>query len=89
MLLRTVLHLEGAIDYDPRRRKRQGGDAEEATAVMWALREHRPPLTDENGRGWEDAADEYASLVNAWWSDGFKTCMKTSTAITAGIQEVL
>ena len=21
---------------------------------------------------WEDAADEYAALVNAWWADGFK-----------------
>ena len=25
---------------------------------------------------WEDAADEYASLVNAWWGGGFKTCME-------------
>lgn len=33
---------------------------------------------------WEDADDEYAALVNAWWADGFKTCMKTSAAITAG-----
>jgi pimeloyl-ACP methyl ester carboxylesterase len=32
---------------------------------------------------WEDAADEYAALVNAWWADGFKTCMKRSTAIAA------
>ena len=23
---------------------------------------------------WEDAADEYAALVNAWWAGGFKTC---------------
>jgi pimeloyl-ACP methyl ester carboxylesterase len=22
---------------------------------------------------WEDAADEYAALVNAWWTEGFKT----------------
>ena len=28
---------------------------------------------------WEDAADEYATLVTAWWAGGFKTCMKTST----------
>ena len=33
---------------------------------------------------WEDAADEYAALVIAWWADGFKTCTKTSTAIAAG-----
>jgi pimeloyl-ACP methyl ester carboxylesterase len=32
---------------------------------------------------WEDAADEYAALVNAWWAGGFKTCMKRSTAIAA------
>jgi pimeloyl-ACP methyl ester carboxylesterase len=34
---------------------------------------------------WEDAADEYAALVKAWWADGFKTCSKTSTAF---VQEV-
>ena len=33
---------------------------------------------------WEDAADEYAALVNAWCADGFKTCMKAPTAIAAG-----
>jgi len=33
---------------------------------------------------WEDAADEYAALVSAWWSDGFKACVKTSTAVAAG-----
>jgi hypothetical protein len=32
---------------------------------------------------WEDVDDEYAALVNAWWADGFKTCMKTPTAIAA------
>jgi pimeloyl-ACP methyl ester carboxylesterase len=32
---------------------------------------------------WEDAADEYAALVNAWWTGGFKNYM-TSTAIAAG-----
>jgi pimeloyl-ACP methyl ester carboxylesterase len=32
---------------------------------------------------WEDAADEYAQLVTAWWAEGFKTCMTTSTAIAA------
>jgi pimeloyl-ACP methyl ester carboxylesterase len=25
---------------------------------------------------WEDAADEYAALVNAWWAEGAKACMR-------------
>jgi pimeloyl-ACP methyl ester carboxylesterase len=29
---------------------------------------------------WEDAADDYAALVNQWWAAGFKTCAKASTA---------
>ena len=35
---------------------------------------------------WEDAADEYAALVDAWWVDGFKTCMRAtgSAVIAAG-----
>src|SRR5262245_11023621 len=33
---------------------------------------------------WEDGADEYASLVTAWWADGFRNCMKTATAVTGG-----
>ena len=33
---------------------------------------------------WEDAADEYAALVTAWWADGYKTCTDTSTAIAVG-----
>ena len=33
---------------------------------------------------WEDAAEEYAAVVNAWWAEGFKTCMKKSTTIAAG-----
>ncbi len=33
---------------------------------------------------WEDAADEYATLVNASWAGGFKTGMKTSKGIAAG-----
>jgi pimeloyl-ACP methyl ester carboxylesterase len=33
---------------------------------------------------WEEAADEYAALVNAWWADGYKTVAKSSTAIAAG-----
>jgi pimeloyl-ACP methyl ester carboxylesterase len=32
---------------------------------------------------WEDAADEYAAVVKAWWAGGFTTCMK-STTIAAG-----
>ena len=28
---------------------------------------------------WEDAADEYASVVSAWWTDGFKRCTTKST----------
>lgn len=33
---------------------------------------------------WEDAADEYAELVNAWWADGCRACMKGSTPTAAG-----
>ena len=33
---------------------------------------------------WEDAADEYAELVTAWWADGFKACAKASAAIASG-----
>ena len=43
----------------------------------------RISLVDAGHFIWEDAADEYAALVNAWWADGFKACMKTSTAIAA------
>jgi pimeloyl-ACP methyl ester carboxylesterase len=33
---------------------------------------------------WEDAADEYASLVTAWWADGFKKCQgATNTLMNA------
>jgi pimeloyl-ACP methyl ester carboxylesterase len=32
---------------------------------------------------WEDAADEYAELVHAWWAGAFNTSMKTSTASAA------
>jgi pimeloyl-ACP methyl ester carboxylesterase len=35
---------------------------------------------------WEDAADEYAAFVTAWWAGGFNEWMKTSSA---NIQEVL
>jgi pimeloyl-ACP methyl ester carboxylesterase len=33
---------------------------------------------------WEDAADEYAGLVNAWWGGGFKVCAETSKATATG-----
>ena len=35
-------------------------------------------LIDAGHFVWEDAADEYAALVNRWWSGGFRTCMKRS-----------
>jgi pimeloyl-ACP methyl ester carboxylesterase len=38
-------------------------------------------LIDATHFVWEDAADDYARLVNAWWAGGFKTCMKTSNPI--------
>jgi len=41
-------------------------------------------LIDATHFVWEDAADDYARLVNAWWAGGFKTCMKTSKAISTG-----
>ena len=33
---------------------------------------------------WEDAADDYATLVNAWWAGGYKMCMKTPRAVATG-----
>lgn len=33
-------------------------------------------LLDSGHFAWEDAADECAALVNAWWADGYKTCVK-------------
>ena len=33
-------------------------------------------LLDSGHFAWEEAADEYAALVNAWWADGYKTCVK-------------
>jgi len=41
-------------------------------------------LIDATHFVWEDAADEYAALLNAWWAGGFKTCMNTSKAIATG-----
>jgi len=32
---------------------------------------------------WEDAANDYAALVNQWWADGVKACLKRSAAGTA------
>ena len=40
-------------------------------------------LVDASHFVWEDAADEYAALVSAWWTDGYKTCMTKSTTVTA------
>src|SRR5215475_7038990 len=41
-------------------------------------------LLDSGHFAWEDAADEYAALVNAWWTEGFGRCMKNSGTIVAG-----
>jgi pimeloyl-ACP methyl ester carboxylesterase len=30
---------------------------------------------------WEDAADEYAALVNAWWANGYKLCGTSTGAV--------
>jgi pimeloyl-ACP methyl ester carboxylesterase len=42
------------------------------------LRERLPHselhLLDSSHFAWEDAADEYAALVNAWWANGYKIC---------------
>src|SRR5262249_37831744 len=37
-------------------------------------------LIDSGHFAWEDAADEYAALVNAWWAGGYKKGSNTSTA---------
>ena len=41
-------------------------------------------LLDSGHFAWEDAADEYAALVSAWWADGYRTGMKKSPAVAAG-----
>ena len=41
-------------------------------------------LLDASHFVWEDAADDYATLVNAWWADGFAACVKTSSVKAAG-----
>jgi pimeloyl-ACP methyl ester carboxylesterase len=38
-------------------------------------------LIDSRHFVWEDAADEYAALVNAWWADGYKICRKSTGAM--------
>jgi len=35
-------------------------------------------LIDSGHFAWEDAADEYAGLVTAWWTDGYKSCGKSN-----------
>ena len=40
-------------------------------------------LVDAGHFVWEDAADEYAALVNAWWAEGFRKCMERPTPISA------
>ena len=44
--------------------------------------EHR--IVDAGHFIWEDADDEYAALVTAWWAGGFRTCLTASAAIAAG-----
>ena len=39
-------------------------------------------LIDPVHFAWEDAADEYAALVKAWWAGGYKACANaTSVAV--------
>ncbi len=40
-------------------------------------------LIDAGHFVWEDAADEYAALVRAWWADGYRTCGTKSTPVAA------
>jgi pimeloyl-ACP methyl ester carboxylesterase len=41
-------------------------------------------LIDSGHFAWEDAADEYAALVTAWWAGGYAACSKQSPASAAG-----
>jgi pimeloyl-ACP methyl ester carboxylesterase len=41
-------------------------------------------LIDASHFIWEDAADEYAALLTAWWAEGFQRCMKRSIAVACG-----
>ena len=38
-------------------------------------------LIDSGHFAWEDAADEYAALVNGWWDDGYKSCGRSSRSL--------
>jgi pimeloyl-ACP methyl ester carboxylesterase len=38
-------------------------------------------LLDSGHFIWEDAADDYAALVKAWWGGGYKACVKRSTEV--------
>jgi pimeloyl-ACP methyl ester carboxylesterase len=38
-------------------------------------------LIDARHFVWEDAADEYADRVSAWWAGGYKICEKSATAM--------
>jgi pimeloyl-ACP methyl ester carboxylesterase len=40
-------------------------------------------LVDAGHFIWEDAADEYAALLNAWWAEGFRRSMGGSTSPVA------
>ena len=57
---------------------RQRGISPRTAAPQRTSRRRRRPL-----HLWEDADDEYAALVTAWWAGGFKAWMKTSTAAAA------
>jgi len=37
-------------------------------------------LLDSSHFAWEDAANEYAALVNAWWADGYKRSLHRARA---------
>jgi len=43
-------------------------------------------LIDSGHFAWEDAADEYARLVNAWWAEGFKRSLATAGVVNAPVQ---
>ena len=40
-------------------------------------------LIESGHLAWEDAADEYAELVNAWWPGGYRRHIGTTTPIAA------
>ena len=49
-----------------------------AEYLLDCLPDSEQHLVDATHFIWEDAAEEYTTLVSAWWAGGFKTCMKTS-----------